>query len=153
MVRRIVAASPGPDVLDVGCGTGISARAFQAAGCRVLGVEVDGRMAQFARRSGVEVEVARFEDWDPALRTFHAVISGMTWHWIDPATGTARAAEVLRPDGRLAAFWYVQQAPDGLAPSFSEVYRRVLPLTSAYAMACCPTRRSRCGWRCCSARR
>ena len=43
MVEAIVAASPGPDVLDVGCGTGISVRPFEAAGCRVLGVEVDAR--------------------------------------------------------------------------------------------------------------
>lgn len=43
LVARIVAASPGPDVLDVGCGTGIAARQFQAAGCRVLGVEPDQR--------------------------------------------------------------------------------------------------------------
>jgi len=28
MVDRIVAASPGPDVPDVGCGTGIAARHF-----------------------------------------------------------------------------------------------------------------------------
>ncbi|MGW3626958.1 methyltransferase domain-containing protein [Streptomyces sp. NPDC000880] len=31
--------------LDVGCGTGIAARQFQAVGCRVLGVEPDARMA------------------------------------------------------------------------------------------------------------
>jgi hypothetical protein len=36
----------------------IEARQFQAAGCKVLGVEPDARMADFARRSGVEVEVA-----------------------------------------------------------------------------------------------
>jgi hypothetical protein len=30
-VGRIVAASPGPDVLDVGCGAGTAARQFQAA--------------------------------------------------------------------------------------------------------------------------
>src|SRR5260370_21325662 len=35
MVDRIAAASPGPDVLDVGCGTGIAARQFQAVGCPV----------------------------------------------------------------------------------------------------------------------
>lgn len=39
MVEAIVAASPGPSVLDVGCGTGIAARHFQAVGCRVLGVD------------------------------------------------------------------------------------------------------------------
>lgn len=52
LVDRIIAASPGPGVLDVGCGTGIEARQFKAAGCTVLGVEPDARMAEFARRSG-----------------------------------------------------------------------------------------------------
>jgi len=61
-----VAGSPGRDVLDVGCGTGIAARQFQAAGCRVLGVDPDARMAGLARRSGLEVQVATFETWDPA---------------------------------------------------------------------------------------
>lgn len=73
MVNRIVAASLGPDVLDVGCGTGIAARQLQAAGCRVLGVDPDARMADLARRHGVDVEVAAFEAWDPAGRDFDAV--------------------------------------------------------------------------------
>ncbi len=127
MVERVAAAIPGPNVLDVGCGTGIAARQFQAAGCRVLGVEVDPRMAEFAHESGIEVEVARFEDWDPAGRTFDAVVSGQTWHWVDPVAGAAKAAEVLRPAGRLALFWNVQQPPAGLAEEFSAVYRRLLP--------------------------
>ncbi|MGH3320075.1 MAG: methyltransferase domain-containing protein [Streptosporangiaceae bacterium] len=76
LVDRIVTASPGPDVLDVGCGTGIAARQFQAAGCTVLGVDPDARMAEFARRSGVEVEVTTFEAWDPAGRAFDAVVAG-----------------------------------------------------------------------------
>ena len=54
LVDRIVAASPGRDVLDVGCGTGIAARLFQAAGCRVLGVDPDERMASVARQAGLE---------------------------------------------------------------------------------------------------
>jgi len=52
-VQRIVAASPGPDVVDVGCGTGIAARQFQAAGCTVLGIEVDARTADPARRGAL----------------------------------------------------------------------------------------------------
>ena len=79
MVERIVAASPSPGlgtgVLDVGCGTGTAARQFQAAGCQVLGVEPDARMANFARRTGVEVEVATFEAWDPAGRQFDGTTS------------------------------------------------------------------------------
>jgi SAM-dependent methyltransferase len=127
MVARIVDASPGRDVLDVGIGTGIAARQFQAAGCRVLGVEVDARMAEFAHRHGAQVEVARFEEWDPAGRTFDIVIAGQTWHWVDPVVGAARAAEVLRPGGRLALFWNALEPPAALADAFAEVYRQILP--------------------------
>src|ERR687890_307786 len=96
LVERIVAESPGPDVLDVGCGTGIVARQLHAAGCRVL---------------GLDVEVATFEAWDPAGRTFDAAVAGQAWHWVDPVAGGAKAASVLRPGGLLALFWNVFQAP------------------------------------------
>jgi SAM-dependent methyltransferase len=127
LVDRIVAASPGPGVLDVGCGTGIEARQFQAAGCTVLGVDPDARMADFARRTGVEVEVAKFEDWDAAGREFDAVIAGTAWHWVDPVAGAAKAARVLRPGGRLAAFHHVFSLPPAVAEAFAAVYQRVAP--------------------------
>ena len=134
MVEAIVAACPGPDVLDVGCGTGISARQFQAAGCTVLGVDVDARMAEFARRRGVDVEVAAFEAWHPAGRTFDAVIAGQTWHWIDPVAGARKAADVLRHRGRFAAFWNVFNPSAEVAEAFAAVYRRLAPeLPSARA--------------------
>jgi SAM-dependent methyltransferase len=127
MVDRIVAAAPGPDVLDVGCGTGIAARQFQAAGRLVLGVEPDARMADLARRLGVEADVATFEAWDPAGREFDAVVAGTAWHWIDPVAGAAKAARVLRPGGLLAPFWNVFQLPPEAAEAFAAVYRRVMP--------------------------
>jgi SAM-dependent methyltransferase len=127
MVNRIVAASPGPDVLDVGIGTGIVARQFRGAGCRVLGVDVDARMADLARRSGIEVEVVAFEAWDPAGRAFDAVVSGQAWHWVDPIGGAAKAAQALRPGGRLAVFWNAGQPQPDVAEAFAAVYRRVIP--------------------------
>jgi SAM-dependent methyltransferase len=126
-VRELVDELPGRDVLDVGVGTGIVARQLQTAGCSVLGVDVDARMAASARRRGVEVEVAPFETWDPAGRVFDAVVAGQTWHWVDPVAGTAKAAEVLRPRGRLAVFWNGGDAPPELAEAFAAVYRRLLP--------------------------
>lgn len=129
MVQRILQSAPGHDVLDVGIGTGLSARPFLAAGCRVLGVDVDERMAEFARRAGFEVEVGTFEDWDPAGRSFDLVIAGQSWHWVDPALGATKAAEALRPSGRLALFWNVFQPPAALGEQFAEVYRRLLPGT------------------------
>ena len=111
MVDRILATSPGRRVLDVGCGTGIVARLFQGAGAEVLGVDPDERMAAQARARGLEVEVARIEDWDPAGRHFDAVVAGQAWHWVDPAAGARRAAQALRPGGRLAVFWNSFPAP------------------------------------------
>lgn len=127
LIERIVAASPGRDVLDVGVGTGISARLFQAAGCDVLGVEVDERMAAFARDAGSDVEVGKFEDWDPAGRTFDVVVAGQAWHWVDPVAGAAKAARVLRPGGVFAAFWNVHQPEPAAAEAFGEIYARLVP--------------------------
>ena len=127
LVRRILAESPGREILDAGTGTGITARLFQAAGCTVLGVEVDGRMADFARKAGTEVEVATIEAWDPAGRTFDAVVAGQAWHWVDPVAGAAKAAAVLRPGGRFAAFWNVQQPAPEAAAAFAEAHRRHVP--------------------------
>ncbi len=128
MIDAIRAASPGPDFLDVGIGTGIAARQFEQAGCDVLGVEVDERMAEFARsRHGLAVEVASFEEWDPAGRTFDAVVAGQTWHWVDPVAGAAKAAQILRPGGRLALFWNVFEPSPEMAEAFANVYRRVRP--------------------------
>ncbi|MFE5294393.1 class I SAM-dependent methyltransferase [Isoptericola sp. NPDC056618] len=124
------AAGPTPRVLDVGVGTGIVARQLRAAGCAVLGVDVDERMAEVARgdgTDGIDVEVARFEEWDPAGRTFDAVTAGQTWHWVDPDAGATRAADVLRPGGALTVFWNAGDPPPDLAAAFAEVYRDVLP--------------------------
>ena len=124
LVHRIVAASPGPDVLDVGCGTGIAARQFQEAGCRVSGVEPDARMAELARRHGLAVDESTFEAWDPDGRAFDVVVAGQAWHWVDPVAGAAKAAQVLRPGGRLAVFWYLFQPPAEVVRALADVYGR-----------------------------
>lgn len=134
LVERIIAASPGPTVLDVGCGTGIAARQLQAAGGTVLGVEPDARMAALARRSGLPVEVATFEDWNPDGRTFDAIVAAQSWHWIEPVDGAAKAARVLRPGGLLAIFWNTFQPDPDVAEALARVYRRVLPESPLYRL-------------------
>ncbi len=129
---------PGRDVLDVGCGSGIEARQFQAGGCTVLGVDPDAAMAEYACGTGVPVDVARFETWDAAGRTFDAVVAGTAWHWVDPVAGTAKAAEVLRPGGLFAPFHHASLTPPELADAAdsalpgwttrsANAYRRVAP--------------------------
>ncbi len=142
MIKRLVSTAPGRDVLDVGCGSGIEARQFQAAGCTVLCVEPDAEMAEYARGTGVTVEVDTFEPWETAGRMFDAVVAGTAWHWVDPVAGAAKAARVLRPGGLLAPFHHASLTPPELAdaagmavPAWStrsaDAYRRVAP-TSVY---------------------
>jgi SAM-dependent methyltransferase len=139
LVQEIVAASPGPRVLDVGCGTGTEARQFEAAGCQVLGIEPDARMADFARRSGVVVEVATIETWESGGRQFDAVIAGTAWHWVDPVAGAAKAAQVLGPGGLLAPFHHVFETPPAVMAAFATAYRQVVP-DSPVNVSCQPAR-------------
>jgi SAM-dependent methyltransferase len=127
LIERVIAASPGIDFLDVGCGTGLGARQYRAAGCTVLGVDVDARMAEFAQQTGIDVEIGTFEDWDPRGRSFDAVVAGQAWHWVDPVRGAAKAALVLRPHGLLALYWHVFDPPSQVADAFDDVLHRVAP--------------------------
>lgn len=127
LVQRVVDASPGPRVLDVGCGTGIASRQFQATGCTVLGLEPDTRMADFARSRGLDVEVGTFEAWDPADRSFDAVVAGQSWHWVDPAAGAVKAAQVLNKHGWLVLFGHVFEPPEPMAEAFAAAFQRAAP--------------------------
>ncbi len=127
LVGGTSAAGAGLHVLDVGCGTGIVARELLGLGCEVLGVEADERMAAFARQRGIEVEVARFESWDDRGRRFDLLTAGQSWHWVDPDRGADRAAQVLRPGGRIAMFWNVGRPPEDVQRAFDEAYQRVAP--------------------------
>jgi len=121
---------PGPeglDVLDVGCGTGIAARQIAQRGAKVLGVDLAPRMAEVARRHGIDVEIAAFEGWDPAGRTFDRVTSAQAWHWLDLPLATAKAASVLRPGGKLCLIWNAGCQPDALADALEEVYAEIVP--------------------------
>jgi SAM-dependent methyltransferase len=117
----------GLNVLDVGCGTGIASRQIAQRGAKVLGVELAPRMAEIARGHGIEVEMAAFEAWDPAGRTFDRVTSAQAWHWLDLPIATAKAAAVLRPGGKLCLIWNAGCQPDDLADALEDVYARVVP--------------------------
>jgi len=93
----------------------------------VLGVEPDGRMAVIARRHGLSVEQARFEEWDPAGRRFDLVISGQASHWVDPEIGPAKAADVLEPAGTLGVFWNVPGFDPTIGAQLDAVYQLVAP--------------------------
>jgi SAM-dependent methyltransferase len=133
LVEALLASRP-QRVLDIGCGTGIAARLLAVSGCAVLGVEVDARMAEVARAGGLDVEVARFEDWDPRGRRFDLAISAQAWHWIDPRTGARVAAQALEEGGRLAVFWNFGEPPPRLRDLLVPIYAWLGPRVENYSV-------------------
>lgn len=91
--------------LDVGAGTGIAAAQLLSSGAEVLAVEPDARMARAATAKGIDVEVATFEDWPPAGRTFDLVLFAQSFHWVEPHAALEKVRTVLSPGGRLALVW------------------------------------------------
>jgi SAM-dependent methyltransferase len=128
LIDQVLGPSPdGLSVLDVACGTGIASRQLAQRGAQVLGVDLNPRMAEIAERHGVRTEVAPFETWDPAGRTFDRVTCAQAWHWLDPDAGMAKVASLLRPGGRLCLFWNMGGYPDDLADALHATYQRALP--------------------------
>ncbi|NUR02059.1 MAG: class I SAM-dependent methyltransferase [Streptomyces sp.] len=99
-------------VLEVGCGSGQATRSLAALGCSVTAVEPGAELAALARRRvasfpDVEVETARFEEWDDRGRRFDALVAASSWHWVDPSVGWRRAHEVVSPGGWMALLGHV----------------------------------------------
>ncbi|MGH9918280.1 MAG: class I SAM-dependent methyltransferase [Nitrososphaerales archaeon] len=133
LIDGILGSSPTAlSVLDVACGTGIASRQMTQKGARVLGVDLNARMAEIAERNGIPTEVSAFETWDPRGRTFDVVTCAQAWHWLDPGPSSVKASAVMRPGGRLCLFWNVGHHPDDLVDALESAYRRALPENSPH---------------------
>ena len=116
-VLDLLAATPGERVLDIGCGTGHQAAALAAAGCSVMGVDVDAAMVARARAQHRDVEGLRFVQADVQDRAtvalldvgdgFDAVLSNAALHWMTEVAATlATVRGALRPGGRFVAYQF-----------------------------------------------
>ena len=83
-------------------------------------------MAALAREHGVEVEVARFEQWDDRGRLFDLITCGDAWHW-NPVGGWRKIARVLAPGGTVARFWNHHEIEEPLKSAFEVIHRRIAP--------------------------
>lgn len=112
LIDRVIEATgvhPPAPVLDLGCGTGISTRAFASRGFNAVGVDPSEAMLDHARREG-GATYQRGEATATGLadRSVRLVISGQAFHWFDLTTTLAELRRVLVPDGWCSAFWNIR---------------------------------------------
>lgn len=134
LVSDLLPEPAGIAVLDIGCGTGIASRLFADRGCAVVGVEPDPRMAAVARRSGIDVQVSKFEEWDPVGRLFSLAICAQAWHWLEPGRTLAKLGSMLNPGGRVALFWNKGSHDLEFQVLLDRVYARHAPGLDSYSI-------------------
>ncbi len=101
-VLAALAARPGEQILDVGCGDGLLTARIRDLGAEVTGIDASASLVTVARSRGLQVihADAAAMDFD---REFDAVFSNAALHWmLDPLAVAAAMYRALRPGGRLA---------------------------------------------------
>ena len=110
-------------LLDVGAGTGIASMQFVERGVDVLAVEPDTRMASVAQVKGIPVEIAAFEQWEPADRRFDRVVFAASFHWVDPAVALPKIRSILGDGGKLALIWNRLRPTRPTRAQFESIYK------------------------------
>jgi ubiquinone/menaquinone biosynthesis C-methylase UbiE len=112
---EVAGLGSGDPVLEIGCGTGQLTRSLVARGLRVTAVEPGGNLIRLAGQNlagagpgtgSVEFVNARFEDAALPSGHFRAAFSASALHWVDPAVGWRKIADVLTAGGTLALLSY-----------------------------------------------
>jgi ubiquinone/menaquinone biosynthesis C-methylase UbiE len=117
-------------VVDLGTGTGLSARAWSGLAERVVGVEANEAMVAEARRVTTEPDVEYVSGFAHATGLEDGcadiVTCSQSLHWMEPKPTFAEAARILRRGGVFAAYDYdpaplVEPEVDG---AYDEYLRR-----------------------------
>ena len=94
-------------VVDLGCGTGLSTRAWSGTAERAIGIEPNPAMlAATEPAQGVEYREAFAAETDLDDGCADIVTCSQSLHWMEPEPTFAEAARILRPGGVFAAYDY-----------------------------------------------
>lgn len=117
-------------VVDVGCGTGISARQFAQLGFEVIGIEPNAEMRKQAEGVTVEsgtiapvfrdgsAEATGLEDGSADL-----VLAAQAFHWFVAEVALAEFGRILKPGGWVALVWNERDESDPFTGAYGELVR------------------------------
>lgn len=132
---RLQLAAPLPCALDVGCGTGMSARALREIAREVIATDASPAMlAQAPALPGIHYRVAPAESLPFAAAAFPLLTVALAFHWFDRPRFLAEAARVLAPGGWLILYGHQHSktiaGAEGYRRWYEEEYLRHYPLTA-----------------------
>lgn len=108
--------------VDVGAGTGISARLLADQGVVVTAAEPNAAMRlEAAPHPMVTMTADRAESLSLPDRACDIWLAAQAYHWFDGATALAEAGRVVRPGGRIAVLWNVRDDSDSFTAAYSSV--------------------------------
>ena len=108
-------------VVDLGCGTGLSTRAWAGIARRVIGVEPNEAMLAAAERPpGIEYRQAYAQQTGLDEGSTDIVTCSQSLHWMEPEPTFAEVARILRADGVFAAYDY--DWPPAIDPEVDEAF-------------------------------
>ena len=114
------------DVLDLGCGTGLSGEAFRPFARTLVGVDLSPRMAEKARARNIyaRVEVGDMTAMLQRTDSFHLIVAVDALGYVGDLAQTFRAARAaLRPPGWFAATVEKNPDPNGIVLSPARRFR------------------------------
>jgi ubiquinone/menaquinone biosynthesis C-methylase UbiE len=96
------------DVIDLGCGTGLSSRPLIDRGANLIGIEPDAEMlarAEAALGDRARFQLARAEQLPLPDRSIDLVVAAQAAHWFEEPEAGDEVLRVLRPGGYVAYIW------------------------------------------------
>lgn len=113
LIRRVMSATrlaATGRVLDLGCGPGFLAFAFEPHVREVVGIDPEPAMLDTAReisgQKSMEIDFIEGSSYDlsPSLGAFNLVAMGRCFHWMNRSVTLQRLNDVIAPKGAVALF-------------------------------------------------
>ncbi len=104
----------GAHVLDVGCGTGLSAQPLITRGLAVTGIDPSAPMVESAKRNVPKAEflVGNVEQLPFPDRHFDGAVCAQAFHWFDADVAFAELIRVVKPGAAIGVWWKILGSDD-----------------------------------------
>ncbi len=120
-----------PLILDVGCGTGQSTKAFAPLAQKIIGIDHSEAMLSLAvQGENISYQTMRAEEIDQLKISPDMIIAGQSFHWFDRRLFFNKVHQTLKPKGHLVIFTHALEHKE--IDSLSKDFPQPFPTNNKY---------------------